>query len=244
MNENTMVVVCGYAGDAHQIRTLMPYYLHHRCPILVLSPSDAAITPSQLPMRKEIGYRTGGKRAYIGQLSLDRQIEHFRLMLSMPEQYKYFLANDSDSVVLEPTLPRYLYDEPDTVWANIVSDAMHDAHRAADYPWPHLAFQPPYFFSRNSIRRILEVADLVKADPHTPFIDWCMMAWTVKAGLSYKNFPEGASCSTAPGEGMRVMTELVDRHGRYFIHSVKTAEALSKLAWARVAFKRRFKLSR
>lgn len=243
MNDNTMVVVCGYSGDAHQIRTLMPYYLHHRCPILILSPEDSPILPTQLQIRKELGFRQGGKRAYIGQLSLDRQIAHLKLMLTMPPEYKYFLAHDSDSVVLDPRLPNYLYSEPDVLWSNIVSDAMHDPHRPADYPWPHLAFQPPYFMSRTTIERLLTVADSIKADPHTPFIDWCMMAWAVAAKIPYKNFPDGASCSTAPGEGLRVMTELVDRSGRYIIHSVKTAESLKQLAWARIAYKKRFKIT-
>jgi hypothetical protein len=238
MNENIMVAVCGYSGDAHQIRTLMPYYLHHKCPILILSPSDSPILPQQLPTRRELGFKTGGKRAYVGQDSLDRQIEHLKILLTMPAQYRCFLVHDSDSVVLEPQLPKYLLDEPDVVWANIVSDAMHDKNRAADYPYPHLAFQPPYFLSRTSIHKILSVANEVKADPNTPFIDWCMMAWSVRAGLPYKNFPEGASCPTTPGLGISTMSELVRRHGRYLIHSVKTAEALRTLAWDRVAFRK------
>lgn len=243
MNENTMVVVCGYEGDAHQIRTLMPYYLHHRCPILILSPNDAPIRPAQLPVRRELGFRTGGKRAYTGQDSLDRQAEHLKIMLSAPPEYKYFLAHDSDSVILDSAIPNYCYAEPDTLWTNIVSDAMHDPHRAADYPWPHLAFQPPYFMSRNTILRLVAAAAEIKADPHTPFIDWCMMAWAVKAGITYKNFPEGASCPTTPGLGIQTMHDLVANHGRYIVHSVKTAEALKDLAWARLAFKRRFKLT-
>jgi hypothetical protein len=241
MNNNTMVVVCGYAGDAHQIRNLMPYYLHHRCPVLILSPSDSPITPQQLPIRRELGFLTGGKRAYTGQESLDRQIEHMRLMLRCPAEYKFFLAHDSDSVVLSQELPSYIYNEPDVLWSNEVSDAMHDPHRPADYSYPHLAFQPPYFMSRGVIERLLSVAPAVKADPHTPFIDWAMMAWAVKAGIPHKNFIEGASCPTTPGYGIDTMKELVERHGRYFVHSVKTPEALKTLVWARVAFKNRFR---
>lgn len=239
-----MISVHGYAGDVGQIKMMLPYYLHHRCPVCILSPEDSPITREMLPLRRELGFRHAGKRAYVGQLSLDRQIEHLKVLLQHPKEYNWFLMNDSDSVVLSAKLPAYLFSEPETVWSNVVSDAMHDAHRPPDYPWPHLAFQPPYFMSRRAIERMLTVADSVKADPHTPFIDWCMMAWSVKAGLVYRSYPEGASAPTNIGsEAMRMMTELVDRHGRFFIHSVKSAESLKVLAWARIAYLKRHKLT-
>lgn len=244
MNDGTLVVICGYAGDAHQINTLLPYFVHHKRHILVLSPDDAPILPKHLYLRdiKNISFQTGGKRAYTGQLSLDRQIEHMKILLQTPGDFKTFLMHDSDSVVLSSVLPNYLYNEPDVLWSNVVSDAMHDPHRPAGYPWPHLAFQPPYFTSRATLQKLVDVGPTVSADSHTPFIDWAMMAWAVRAGIPWKNYPDGASAPTTPGsDALRMMTELAGRHGRYILHSVKTPLALKQLAWARVEFLKRFK---
>lgn len=242
MNDHTLVAVCGYAGDAHQIRNLMPYYIHHRCPVCIMSPEDAPITGAQISPRRELGFFSAGHRAYIGQESLDRQILHLRHLLRHPAEYKYFLVHDSDSVILDSRIPSYLYQSPEVVWSNIVSDAMHDHQRPPGYPWPHLAFQPPYFLSRSSVQKLVNVAAGVPADPATPFLDWAMMAWTVAAGLSYQSFPDGASLPTSPGSSsFDRMYELVDRHGKYVLHSIKAPESLKSLAWARLKFKQRFK---
>lgn len=232
MNNNTLVVVCGYAGDMQQIHNNMPYYLHHKCPVMVLSPLDSPVHIRH----KDVMCKSGGKRAYIGQDSLDRQIAHLRLMLDQP--YQYFLAHDSDSVVLSSRLPGYLYAEPNLLWSNIVSDAMHDERRPPGYEYPHLAFQPPYFMNRHVIERMLMVADKIKACPETPFIDWAMMAWCVKANLGYKNYPDGCSCPSnrGPGAGYDVMYELVRRHGRYILHSIKDRQVLLEMANARLQY--------
>src|SRR5258708_5855871 len=118
MNKNTRVAVCCYAGDQHQVIESLGMYLHHACPVVILSPEDS---------KAEINYpgvvnRFGGKRAYIGQDSLDRQAEHLRLLLEFPENH--FLIHDSDSVSLDPKIPDYLYEQPDVVWSNQVTDAI------------------------------------------------------------------------------------------------------------------------
>jgi hypothetical protein len=229
MNENTLVAVCGYEGDAHQIRNAMPYYLHHKCPVLVLSPDDSPI----VARNPNIWTRTGGKRAYIGQESLDRQIIHLRILLEHP--FKHYLVNDSDSVCLSPRLPDYLY-KSDVLWSNEVSDEMHNRPEP-DYQYPRLAFQPPYFMSRNVIQRLLTVADKVKANPTTPFIDWCMMAWAISAGIPHKSFPEGVSCPSSDAHSLNVMTHAVMRNGKIFVHSIKTLEVLKQIGHARVRYK-------
>src|SRR6202040_3913014 len=105
MNENTRVVICCYEGDAHQL--CMPGYLQHGCPITVMSPDDSRVV---IP---GVDCAHAGKRAYIGQDSLDRQLLHMELMLTYPEDH--FLCHDSDSIVLDAKLPDYLYAEPDVV---------------------------------------------------------------------------------------------------------------------------------
>jgi len=237
LNPNTLVAICGYAGDAQQIKNFLPYYLHHQTPVLILSPSDSPITAREVPARPQIRYQSGGKRAYVGQESLDRQIEHLKILLTRPEEY--FLVHDSDSICLSPELPKYLYAEPQVLWSNVVSDEMHP--RAEDYPFPRLAFQPPYFFTRGVIEKLLAVADKVPANPRSPFLDWAMMAWSVSAGIPYKTFPDGISCPTNADnlEACRCMREAVGIHGRVFIHSIKTREMMLSVGQQRVAFKHR-----
>lgn len=232
MSPDTLVVVCGYAGDAQQIHNNLPYYLHHKAPVLVLSPLDAPV----FIRHKDVVCKSGGKRAYIGQDSLDRQLAHMRLMLDQP--FQHFLAHDSDSVVLSSRLPGYLYAKPNQLWSNVVSDAMHDDKRAPDYKYPHLAFQPPYFFNRHVLERLIKAAEKIKADPNTPFIDWAMMAWCVEAGIPYENYPDGCSCPSnrGPGAGYDVMYELVRRHGRYILHSIKDRQVLLEMANARLMY--------
>ena len=91
LNKDTLTVVCGYSGDAHQIKAFLPYYLHHNTPVLVLSPVDAPITPQQVATHRVL-FATGGKKAYVGQLSLDRQLEHLKILQKRQrEDCKIFL---------------------------------------------------------------------------------------------------------------------------------------------------------
>jgi hypothetical protein len=238
MNPSTLVTVHGYAGDSKQVTNALPFYLHHGCPVLVLSPVDSPIVPKNRPAAQKVQFQTGGRRAYTGQLSLDRQIEHMKIMLSKP--FEFFLANDSDSVCIDPKIPDYLYAEPDVLWSNIVADTMHDRSDDPDYKYPRLAFQPPYFMSRNVIEKLLMVADKVKANPRTPFIDWCMMAWAFDAEIEGKNFRDGVSCPTANyGPGQIAMLDGVENRGATMLHSIKTPDVLYKMAGGHVSWNRK-----
>jgi hypothetical protein len=160
-----------------------------------------------------------------------------KILQKRPE--KFFLVHDSDSVCLSPKLPAYLYAEPNVLWSNVVSDEFHP--RAADYKFPRLAFQPPYFFSRSALDKLIVAAPTVEPNPRSPFIDWCMMAWAVTAGIPYKTFPDGMSCGTGADNplGVKCMTEGVGIHGKIFLHSVKRREMIRALAHQRIEFKRR-----
>lgn len=223
-NPSTLVSVHCYAGDQSQVENAMPYYLHHGCPVVVLSPVDSPI--KQVAAAPTVICRQGGSRAYVGELSLTRQLEHMRMLLEYP--FEYFLMNDSDSVCLSPQIPRYVYNEPEVLWSNEVSDMMHN--RLLSYRLPRLAFQPPYFISRRNIEKILKFAKRVKTDRTTPFIDWVMMAWAVTAGIPHKNFLTGASCPTrGHPPGYDLMCELVRKHGRVMVHSIKDQDVLLRL---------------
>lgn len=260
MNEKTVVAVFGYAGDAHQIRMMLPYYLHHRRPVIILSPMDSPITSKEVPIRLQVHYnrpgqatpvepppvyfQQAGKRAYIGPDSLTRQAAQMQLMINQFRD-EWFLLNDSDSVVLSPELPLYIYENPEIVWSNIVNDAtVHPMEErlkvVATYDYPQLAFQPPYFIHRTAIQKLINVAPSVPPDPRTPFIDWCMMAWSVRAGLQYRGFPDGCSCPTndANPSSIAAVSNAVQNEGKIFIHSIKTPHVLQRLAFDRLRYKK------
>jgi hypothetical protein len=229
MNEDTRIAICCYAGDQHYVIKALGNYLQHECPVVVLSPEDS---------KAEIRYpgienRFGGKRAYIGQESLDRQRIHLQMLLEFPENH--FLIHDSDSLCLSPELPRYLYEEPDHVWSNLVNDDIPEHKAEFDLRgerWPHVAFQPPYFLSRHTIKRLLGVADHrgVQASPTMPFIDYYMVQLTMYAGCSYRRFPNCVSCSDHPSLlGTEIMSKQVREDGAVFIHSVKRPEVYQRL---------------
>lgn len=241
VNPDTLVSVHGYAGDANQVKFMMPYYRHHGCPVVVMSPTDSPILEKVIGAHPDVTYENGGSRAYTGQLSLDRQIAHLEMLLK--HKQRYFLMNDADSVCLSPQLPKYLYDEPDVLWSQVVSDEMHIRPDPA-YPWPRLAFQPPYFCSREVVEKLLSVARDIKAEPQTPFIDWCMMAWAVGAQIPYKSYHNGVSCPTWTGgrlyhEGIRLMEGMVQNHGTIFLHSIKSLDVLLVMAKARLRYKKK-----
>lgn len=187
LNPDTRVAVCCYAGDAHQVLGNLDLYRHHECPVVVLSPEDSIV---EIP---GVENRHGGKRAYTGEASLQRQIEHLRILLTFPESY--FLINDADSFVLDPMLPGYLYAEPDLVWSNQVNDDIPQ-HQATFPPgWPHVAFQPPYFLSRKTIEAMLATKDqVVISHDMMPFIDYYMLQLTMVAGLNWRRFENCVCC--------------------------------------------------
>lgn len=247
MNPDTAVVVFGYSGDAHQVFNLMPYYVHHKCPVIVFSPTDKPIKRKDTD---KIFFRHGGadgpgtgRVGYTGQVSLDRQaVQMSKLLAEFP--HKHFLFNDSDSVCLSPHLPLYLYNAPNVVFSNEVSDMMHVRADPA-YPWPRIALQPPYFLSRENVQKWIEAATEVKADPQTPFLDWAFMAWSEHAKIKHENFREGGgiSCPTENYEpGCWHMENSVRHHRAIFLHSIKSKGVLLRMAHARLACKRKFKL--
>jgi hypothetical protein len=228
LNPNTRVAVCCYDGDQTQVIHNLGLYLHHECPLVVLSPEDS---------KAEIRYpgienRYGGKRAYIGQDSLDRQRRHLELLLEFPEDH--FLIHDSDSLCLDPKIPAYLYAEPDLVWSNLVIDAIPEHQAYFPEGWPHIALQPPYFLSRKTITAMLAVAESIVASPCMPFIDFYMVQLTCTAGLPWRRFENCVSCPISAQIGKKMsqaQREIYDtgfkiglehvRKGANMVHSVK-----------------------
>jgi hypothetical protein len=229
MNERTRIAVCCYAGDQHQVIKALGAYLHHKCPVVVLSPEDS---------KAEIRYpgienRFAGKRAYIGQESLDRQRLHLELLLTFPEEY--FLIHDADSVCLSPEIPAYLYREPDILWSNLVIDPIPEHQPAYPKDFPHIAFQPPYFLSRKTIQGLLSGGtEKIVANPTMPFVDHFMVQLALWSRWPYRGFPDGISCPFSSHEPSRQLVfQAVRERGVVFIHSVKDEPGMAQLFWER-----------
>ena len=225
--DDTRVAVCCYTGDAGQVVADLPAYLHHDCPLTILSPEDSKV---DIVSREGITCRFGGKRAYTGQDSLDRQAEHLRLLLEFPENS--FLIHDADSFCLDPLIPQYLYDAQDAVWSNQVYDGIPDHQPYFPEGWPHVAFQPPYFMTRKIIERLLAVKDdpACRASPMMPFIDFYMVQLTITAGLPWARFMDCLSHT--------VRYPVRDFAGNaVMVHSVKDPRAVQSLIKIRADFR-------
>lgn len=232
MNEDTLIAVCGYRGDKHQVQNNLPLYLHHGCPVVVLSPSDAPITFLSDP---KVHCQWFGRKGWIGAHTLERQRLYFEAMLKFPQ--KYFLMHDADSIMLSPKIPDYLY-RSDVWWSNEVLDT----NPGPSY-LPKLAFQPPYFFSRVVLERMYAASHRPAPSYYGPPINpdgWpmpypteCLDHWFLQvvyaAGVAHRTFPDGASFETASPHGLAVMSGLVRQHGKTLLHSVKTKRALDTL---------------
>lgn len=252
MNDKTLVVVCGYAGDQQQIEELRPWYEHHRCPIVIMSPDDSRI--------ERVGphiCRFGGKRAYIGQDSLDRQWIHMRMALEY--EFDWYLLHDSDSIIMTPEIPAYLYERDDVVWSNQVTDfrvpgaTWVDVATGATTVWPEdyhagfplIAMQPPYFLSRKMLTHLVAMSakwdsvedslqsdkarNAIQACPICPFIDWYWVQLVVKAQVEHRGFINGASCETVTKNGLEVMSNRV-AGGSTIIHAIKSGKVARHLS--------------
>jgi hypothetical protein len=226
MNPDTRIAVCCYQDDAHQVSASLFAYLHHECPVTILSPEDS---PVYIP-GISVDCLHGGKRAYTGQDSLDRQKIHLAMLLDYPENY--FLIHDADSVCLDPTIPQYLYDNPDIMWSNQVDDAIPQHQTTFPEGWPHVAFQPPYFLSRTTLAALLAVADDPRcvASPMMPFIDYYMVQLTMVAGVPWRRFMDCLSYSIRyPVRGPAAAP------GAVMVHSVRDYRAVRALVEMRAA---------
>lgn len=201
MNDFTLISVHGYAGDADRVARHMPLYLHHERPVLVLSPDDAPIVRLDIP--GSIKYWWGGKRAYIGQLSLDRQHEHLKILAAQP--CEWFLANDSDSFCVAPRIPAYLYEDKDMFWSNEVTDP-----RPHPSPLPKLALQPPYFFHRSVLEKFLKVAPSIVMHPITQYIDHYMLQLVWAAGAWHGDFHKGPNDCVEMAHPVKTVDQMLE----------------------------------
>lgn len=237
MNERTVVAVCCYQGDMQQVIHALPLYAHHNCPVVVFSPKDS---PVLIPGVRCLQF---GRRAYIGQDSLDRQRFYMQSLLN-DSTAQYFLLNDSDSFCVSAQIPVQAYAESaDTIWAGIISES-----RPHISPYPKLALHPPYFFDRPSLGKMLSVAGEITAHPITPYVDWYMLALACEAGLTPRAWAElehdpkdGLVFSSDDTPEIRCWQELDYRiryKGTRMLHPIKTPEQVRLCVEARKFYER------
>lgn len=218
MNPSTRVVIFCYEGDRHQVELLLPYFQHHQCPITIMSPVDSKVRI------KGFECIHAGRRAYIGEASISRHREHLRLLLVYPE--KHFFLCDPDSFCLSPEFPARLYrDANETVWSNECVET-----RPHETPYDKIAMQPPYFLTKDTIKRLL--AAHVPLHPITQYIDWWWVAHCWRAGIVHRPFTLMEHASTyMPGAVIDDPWQQLDYRircmGAVMMHPIKTPEQIA-----------------
>lgn len=238
MNPNTLIVVCAYSGDLDQVRNNMPVYQHHKCPVVVMSPTDAPVTSEW----SSVDVRHVGLKGWIGPQTLIRQKLMMEEMLKF--SFEYFFAHDADSLCLSPEIPKYLYDNPEACWANVVTDT-----NPGESLLPKVALQPPYFFSRRVIEKMVSCFDHLPTSytsGRTPegwplpapnnCIDHLILQMACGGGVPFLNFHTGASFETNSDHGAEVMAGLVRDYGKTILHSIKKPEVLTRLSKERKTY--------
>lgn len=236
MNEDTLIVVSAYAGDQHQVEANLPAYLHHECPVIILSPADKPITSVA---DSRVHCQWAGEAEWAGEKSLKRHLRFLNMMLCFP--HSWFLMHDADSVCLSPRLPTYLYQSK-AAWSNEVPDPNPGTSRLRK-----VAVQPPYFFHRDVLAAIVAKADNlpvsyygeITGDPIvTQCIDHYHHQLSAECGFPQRSLLDGASWETSSEIGLREMTRKVRDDGTIFIHQVKSASVLLTLLGAHEIFKK------
>jgi hypothetical protein len=232
-NPETGIFVSAYAGDKLQVESNLPVYLHHGCPVVILSPANAPITSVS---DSRVHCQWFGEAGWAGQQTLMRHKLFLKAMLTFP--FKWFLMHDADSVCLSPYLPRYLY-EGRVAWSNEVQDT-----NTGPSHLDKIAVQPPYFFHREVLEALIATAENpppsyygeVTGDPiPTNCIDHFHWQLTAGCGFPHRNFPHGASWETTSTVGLEEMARVVRDGGKVMIHQVKTKAVLDRLMSERAA---------
>ena len=228
MNEDTLVAVCAYTGDQHQVINALGMYLHHDTRVVLFSPEDA---PAHV-IYPGIERKFVGKACYIGADSWTRQKTHLEILLQYP--HKFFFLCDSDSFCLSAKFPEELYRlSKNTIWSNEITEPRPHASK-----YPKLAFQPSYWISREVMERMVSNWDKVAYEILTPYIDFVMNAASAEAGLLHRPFTalEHTPLTEEPctaSDPWEVLEYRIKYMGATMMHPIKTPEQLNRCVEAR-----------
>ena len=142
---STLVVVHCYGGEMDKLPWMIGGWLHHGLPVLFLSPEDS---PAQIGTFE---CKFAGKAGWKGSHTWERQRLHWQLALD--EGAEWYFLNDSDSFLLTPDFPTYLYEHPEAFFSNVICHEFE--HKDTDHP----NFQPPYFMHRSILQQMADEYD-------------------------------------------------------------------------------------
>lgn len=185
---------------------------------------------------------SAGTNCYDGQANFDKHDEYFRILLKQP--YEHFFVVETDSFCLSPELPKRFYQEPDVFWTYV-----HTEERPHKSPYPKIAFQAPWFYSRKTIERLLSVdRSKLQYHPATPYGDWFFMALCCESGVQFRHNLDGVSFMGWNADGNDEVPERARvpsywrgedfmeedvLHGTILIHSVRHLRVINRLKEAR-----------
>jgi len=233
-NPDTLVAVNCYQGDAWLLKAFFPEYLHHGCPVLVLSPEDSKVEV----VHDGVESLSAGLAGWKGPQTVARTIVYWKIIAERSE--RWVLLHDTDSVCLTPELPDYLYEDPDVLWSNEIGDGAEKN------------FLPPYFMSTDTLRRMVKATEedpsdrareLARAatsgDPFEGGWEGCdapdalYVAVAAQLGLEHRSYPDGSTPwhPNWPAEENNVASDVANRGAR-MIHGAKDRGTLDILKWA------------
>ena len=225
---STLIVVQGYSGDQARIEHFLPQWTHHELPVLLLSPIDAPVHIAH----PQVTCRTAGPNDYNGELSVER----YKQQIAAIADYEadWYMLNESDSFCLTPSVPEYLYGDPEVVRANYANPwdwiLMHDDPEPMRTLMTHdTAMQAPWWFSRQALLRMIEVADAAwdGCPPYAKFIDWWFHHAPHLAGLRHESYGFGGVTWPITGaEGAAAIKHCI-LGGAVMVHGVKDEVALA-----------------
>ena len=234
MNEDTLTVVHCYAGDQERVERMLPYWLHHETPILLLSPEDAPVEIKH----ERITCRSAGKAGWKGARTILRQIAHWKITSEFPQTHLFL--NDSDTVCLTPELPNYLNDDSIDLWANVIGT------RHPTIPAYGMNFEPPYYLNQWTLARLIDFADhlpeeyrgYVTTDVETVEISAFYMTASELLGLRSQRFNDGFRTYPSIEDWAPWVYWEAQNVGARVIHGIKQVETADRLAdcyrsWAR-----------
>lgn len=245
MNKDTRVSVHCYEGDGHQVRDALQLYLHHQCPVTVISPEDSRVVIDHPGIECRFAGKREGSVIHVkipaepverivtgGPIANQRQVEQMKLLLTYPESW--FLMNDADSFCLSPEISRYLYDENKKIWCGVAPDPNEPAYEGYPADFPHFALQPPYFMHRSLIEKMVAVAPQLIYHEKQPWIDHFMTHMAYAAKVSFQNFRDGiGSDIDRYPENIPVVHAAIRNEGKVFFHSAKSPKTWGPLVECR-----------